>query len=278
LTITGAPYTGGSATTNFPQLYVNDGTGPTTFSAAGTEIGSNAPSGFTGNVFDAHINGGASVAKIDYLGNFTGNSFTASGSTAGYLQIGQGSTNSTGTTNITIQAPASVTSYLETLPGTAAQGIKVGTISGTTITEGFSGDSNHSATVSWSTATSVGSTSLCSTTNCPVGTYRVSGYIDVTTACTTTGSYVVNLIYTDDTTASKTVVVPFQGLGFTTTFGPTAVTSTLVPVSTTDYGSIVPFTIRSTGAASINYSTTAAACGTGGPGVGKLYLIVEPIQ
>lgn len=71
VSVTGAPYTGGTATTNFPQLYLNDGTGPTTFSANGTEFGENAPSGFTGNLLDFHINGGASVAKLDYQGNLT---------------------------------------------------------------------------------------------------------------------------------------------------------------------------------------------------------------
>jgi hypothetical protein len=205
------------------------------------------------------------------------------GQGAGFVYLTQGTAITSSNTNVPAnsiidEAPTAVTAYTNTRPGTAAQGIAVGTLSGSVITQGYSGDSNHSATVSWSTATSVGSTSLCSTTFCPAGTYRISGYIDVTTACTTTGSYVVNLIYTDDTTVSKTVVIPFQGLGFTTTFGPSAVSSTLVPVSTTDYGAIVPFTIRSTGGASINYSTTAGACGTGGPGVGKLYLIAEPIQ
>jgi hypothetical protein len=50
-----------------------------------------------------------------------------------------------------------------------------------------------------------------------------------------------------------------------------------VPTSTTDFGT-ASFILRSTGTTSINYSTTAGACGTGGPGVGKLYLTVEPIQ
>jgi hypothetical protein len=68
MSITGAPYTGGSATTNFPQFYINDGAGPTTFSAAGTELGINSPSGFTGNFLDLHVNGGASIASINYLG------------------------------------------------------------------------------------------------------------------------------------------------------------------------------------------------------------------
>lgn len=70
--VTGAPYTGGSGTTNFPATYLNAGaSGPSTFSTAGTMFGENAPSGFTGNLMDFHINGGASVAKLDYQGNLT---------------------------------------------------------------------------------------------------------------------------------------------------------------------------------------------------------------
>lgn len=71
VTFTGAPYTAGSTTTNFPLVYLNDGTGPTTFSTAGTEFGINAPTGFTGNFLDFHVNGGASLGKLDYSGNLT---------------------------------------------------------------------------------------------------------------------------------------------------------------------------------------------------------------
>ena len=65
---TGAPYTGGTATTNFPLVYINDGTGPTTFSTAGTEFGINTPNAFTGNLIDAHVNGGVSVFNVTYTG------------------------------------------------------------------------------------------------------------------------------------------------------------------------------------------------------------------
>jgi hypothetical protein len=62
--LTGAPYTGGSATTNYPLLYLNDGTAPTTWSGSGTEIGANAPTGFTGNFIDFHLNGGGSLFSV----------------------------------------------------------------------------------------------------------------------------------------------------------------------------------------------------------------------
>jgi hypothetical protein len=127
-----------------------------------------------------------------------------------------------------------------------------------------------STTVVTGSGTSVGSTSLCSTTICPAGTYRVNVYIDITTACGTTGSYTVNLIYTDDQ-GSKTIPVNINGSG--------AVPSTgvLTTTSTANYGENAQI-VRSTGAASINYSTTAAPCGTGGPMVGNLYLSVEKVQ
>lgn len=222
------------------------------------------------------ISGTFNVGAFTATGGITAPSFTSNGSTAGFEDFPQGNSSvavapCNVATSICEQAPTSVTSYLVNKPGVAAQGVETNIVTSSVDTQGFSGDVNHSATVSWSTATSVGSTSLCSTGNCPVGTYRVSAYIDVTTACTTTGSYVVNVIYTDDTTVSKTTPIPLNGTGVT------FATSTLVPTSTTDYGTGV-FILRTTGSSSINYSTTAGACGTGGPGVGKLYLTVEPLQ
>lgn len=208
---------------------------------------------------------------------------TANGTTAGFIDFPQGTTSTAvapcnTATSICEQAPTAVTSYLVVKPGVAANGLETNNVASAVDTQGFSGDANHSAVVSTSTATSIGSTSLCSTTFCPAGTYRVSAYLDVTTACTTTGSYLVSVIYTDDTTVSKTIVMPLIGTGVTATLlGPTANSSSLAESATTNFGQ-GSFILRSTGAASINYSTTAGACGTGGPGIGKLYLTVEPIQ
>jgi hypothetical protein len=195
--------------------------------------------------------------------------------TAGAIAYAQGTSNTGATpctvaTSICEQAPTGVTSYLVTKPGVSAQGSITGTLSGTTITQGFSGDTNHSATVTIGSGTSIGSTSLCSTTFCPVGTYRVNVYVDITTACGTSGTYIVNLIYTDDQ-GSKTIPVNINGTGSV------PATGTLTTTSTNNFGEDTQI-IRSTGAASINYSTTATACGTAGPMVGKLYLSVEPVQ
>ena len=77
-TWSGAPFTGGTGTTTYPLLYLNDGTAPTTWSTAGTELGFNAPLGFTGNLLDAHVNGGASVFSLTYQGNVSGGTYNGS--------------------------------------------------------------------------------------------------------------------------------------------------------------------------------------------------------
>jgi hypothetical protein len=201
--------------------------------------------------------------------------FTSTGATAGFIDFPQGTTSAAvapcnTATSICEQAPTAVTSYLVTKPGVSATGLITNNVSAAVITQGFSGDAGHSATVTTGSGTSIGSTSLCSTANCPVGTYQVNAYLDITTACTTTGSYIVNLIYTDDQGA-KTVPINIQGTGTTPTTG------SLNLSTTANFGQAAQI-IRSTGAASINYSTTASACGTGGPMVGKLYLAVVPVM
>ena len=132
------------------------------------------------------------------------------------------------------------------------------------------------AAVTIGSGSSISATSLCSTTTCPAGDYDVSAFIEITTACTTTGSYIVWLGWTDDATAktgsSTTTFIPINGLGVTQSTGALAL------ASTSNYGQ-GHHVIHSTGAAtgglgSINFGTTATACGTGGPMVGKLFLDV----
>lgn len=194
------------------------------------------------------------------------------GSGAGAVVFTTGTAEGHATANtITHEAPASgVTAYEELDPPVSAGGTRIGTNASSILTSGFSGDANHSATVTIGSGTSIGSTSLCSTTFCPVGTYRVNVYVDITTACGTTGTYVVNLIYTDDQ-GSKTVPVNLTGTGSV------PATGVLTTTSTANFG-YDSFILRSTGGASINYSTTAVACGTAGPMVGKLYMAVEPVM
>lgn len=73
INITGAIVaTGGSGTTTLPLIYVNQGVSqPTTWSTTGTALGFNLLSGFGGNVIDVHINGAASIFKINSSGSIT---------------------------------------------------------------------------------------------------------------------------------------------------------------------------------------------------------------
>ena len=69
--LSGTWYTGGSATTTKPHLLVECNSGTTTstgWSTAGTGIGANACSGFTGNLLDLQLNG-VSKISVDYGGD-----------------------------------------------------------------------------------------------------------------------------------------------------------------------------------------------------------------
>jgi len=72
LVITGAPYAGTNAN-SFPQLaaITSGASAGTSWSTAGTLIGGNAASGFTGNLLDLKVNG-TTQAQISYGGALTG--------------------------------------------------------------------------------------------------------------------------------------------------------------------------------------------------------------
>ena len=114
LLVSGAPYTGGSATTNFPQVYLNQGGAVTSFSTAGTEFGINAPSGFTGNLLDFHLNGGSSLASVDYTGNLIVAAKVQAGANNSLSWVGRGILTSPATNTVQFgpsdsSAPASQT-------------------------------------------------------------------------------------------------------------------------------------------------------------------------
>ena len=73
INITGTPFVG-SGTTSTPQLYLNGGTAPTTWSTGtgGTYFGINTITGFTGNFIDFHLNGGTSLFSVSNNGSATG--------------------------------------------------------------------------------------------------------------------------------------------------------------------------------------------------------------
>jgi hypothetical protein len=72
-TLSGTPYMAGSATTNYPlfAMWTSGATAPTTWSTAGTFLGANAPTGFTGNFIDFHVNGGVSAFSVNNVGTLT---------------------------------------------------------------------------------------------------------------------------------------------------------------------------------------------------------------
>ena len=75
LLLSGANYASGTGTTNLPAVLIQPSatSNAVTWSTAGTLFGANTASGFTGNLLDLHINGGASAFAVNYQGNVTGN-------------------------------------------------------------------------------------------------------------------------------------------------------------------------------------------------------------
>lgn len=80
----GTVFTGGTATTNFPAMFVQPTgtTAVTSWSTSGTGLGMNLASGFAGNFLDFHVAGGASVFSVGSNGTVIGNSLTAATSGA----------------------------------------------------------------------------------------------------------------------------------------------------------------------------------------------------
>ena len=131
----------------------------------------------------------------------------------------------------------------------------------------------------------VPSTSLCSTALCPAGRYRVDVYMEITTPCTTTGSSIPWIGYTDDAgakTGSSTTTYFSAGGGLGVTPATSSTGLILVPISTSDFLTGY-FFLTTTGVAtnsqgSINYGITNTACGSGGPMVGKAFFDVTRLE
>lgn len=82
LLLDGTIFAGGTTTTNFPTFLIQPTgtTAVTTWSTAGTGIGMNMPSGFTGNFLDFHVNGAASVFSVSSNGTVVATGAVQSGS------------------------------------------------------------------------------------------------------------------------------------------------------------------------------------------------------
>ena len=70
LLISGAPYSAGNATTNYPQLAVVNAATSSTWNINGTYVGVNAATGFTGNLLDMQL-ANVSQCSVSYQGAMT---------------------------------------------------------------------------------------------------------------------------------------------------------------------------------------------------------------
>lgn len=162
VSVTGAPFTGGSGTTTFPLVYFNSGAAPTTFSTSGTVLGINSPSGFSGNFMDFHSNGGTSLVSISSAGALTlpnasisaaGTLTAAGGATLTYLNRSRISSPSDGVLLVSNNAQ---TSFTRLDLGLATSSGPAFGVSGTTITTQL-GDGTSGGIFAVSGTTNLGS-------------------------------------------------------------------------------------------------------------------------
>ena len=82
--------TGGTATTTKPQLLIEpSGTTSTGWSTAGTGLGVNAPSGFSGNLLDLQVNGASKFKVTGSVVNTTSGVLEIEGTAANELKVAQ---------------------------------------------------------------------------------------------------------------------------------------------------------------------------------------------
>lgn len=165
-TYTGAPIgTGGTGTTTVPLFYFNAGAAPTSWNTAGTILGMNAPSGFTGNCIDFHLNGGASLFSV--------NCSTGTITTAGSLFAG-----STSLTAVKTNSGATFT----------ASGCSVGTLTGNSTSGTFASGTTGTCTV---TVTMGASQSAAKDWSCSVRdtTTPADAIVQTGVASTTTATF-----------------------------------------------------------------------------------------
>lgn len=121
-----------------------------------------------------------------------------------------------------------------------------------------------SVTLTGQTA-SIGTTTLCNTTNCPSGTYLITALVQGTVSCGTgTSTVQVILGFTDDVGAKASSTMPLANLAGN--FG----TTSSLSASSLGQGN---FIVRTTGAQPIQYTTSYTSCSTGGPGTYNLLLV-----
>lgn len=172
----------------------------------------------------------STTATMDASGNIVtpGSITTGSGaSTAGYVALTQGTTASAGTTNITIQAPTSVTSYVLTLPG-AVGGANT-----------YLKDVAGNGTLSWATVSGTGTVTATAGSLTSNALVLGAGTTDTKVAAgiTTDGTSVINL-GVNATTIGK--VKMFGNTSGDATIQPAAVAGTATVVTLPNASSTLP--------------------------------------
>lgn len=225
---------------------------------------------------------GTNVTTTD-TGGYVGLVFVANGTTAGFVDYPQGSTSSgvapCNTANsICEQAPTAVTYYLVNKPGAAASGVEVNVNASNTVTQSFSGDTNHALSKTSQTA-AISTATLCAATAgtaCgQVGQYRITYNLwGSGTACSsvTAGSVQLQLTWTDEAgTAHSAIALPVFDQK-------TAAMATQMNFNTAlgTEGASGQYIISTNGTV-IQYATSYTACSTG-TGTYNLRIAVEQIQ
>lgn len=118
-------------------------------------------------------------------------------------------------------------------------------------------------------AAAIAPRSLCGTSGCPHGQYRITYYIDSAGACASAGNAAVGLsVAWKDETATRTLKVPLVGAGVSG--------GTILNLGATSNFATGEVSIWSAGD-SISYSTSYSACSTGSGSYG-LRIVAEKIQ
>lgn len=197
VSLTGVPYTGGTGTTTSPLMYLDSGSvEPTSWSTAGTILGMNVPSGFTGNWIDCHINGSASTFLVTSGGNITCNYVyvnAAAWVTWGNVsQIGAAGIKGNSAVALTWSSGASTALAVDTTLNRQAAGILqiasgtgVGNTGALSLAQVLLNGGTPAASTSQLYITTAPYTAGTTTTNFPVALFDSSGGSPVTTWSTT---------------------------------------------------------------------------------------------
>jgi hypothetical protein len=216
-------------------------------------------------------------------GGLSSAAFTATGTTAGFVDYPQGSTSSAvapcnTATSICEQAPTAVTSYLVTKPGAAGTGIRINVNASNVVTQSFTG-SFGALDKTAQTAAITGTNVLCAATAgtaCgQAGQYRITyNFWGSGTACSsvTAGSVGLNFTWTDEQgNAHSTVSAPL----YDQKAAATGILFNFNTALTTESASGVM--VISTNGTAIDYNTTYTACTTG-TGAYNVRLTTEQLQ